>query len=306
MLTRQGIDYLEQLTEKIRFIFILAQKSGDSGNTDLVQTIINDLETSLIRNRQSLDQVEKSYANVTKMPPPARMEDFPAMIAALNVPPSPEQAIEVGAQKNPQVQQMNFELETAQYESEAQRARTEGLSVDLSVGKNLNQTDFLGINSNSRGTSATLTFSWSLGFGNFARNDAAQKRVEAARSRRQHYLDQIRFKMETLYPQKETQEGLVKMYQEHYAQATQALSSAIGQLERAPMGEFKQTLQQTLSFVDRESRAFSEVLNGQEKLLSLKFSTLQEIGTLFDDFNVEKTTVDPDLVRIYSGQDKSQ
>lgn len=264
--------------EQIQILNLILDSKLTADEKLQVQSNIEDLKTKIIQIGSSEKKAVSKFEDYVKVPCPAHLQNFDEIAKSLAIPETAEKAFEIALEKSPELNRAKLDLEIAQHNQAAQKARSYSPSVNAYV-QNGGSDSFSLNESRSRGTSAGLSVSIPLGISSSSYNSATAKEIQALHKDFDRILDDMRFEIiNDTYPELINAIKLDQLYQERYGKLVLQMNDILKRIESGDAVK----LDYILSVYFQTQNLFSKISENKISITSSKFSIQKTIGILFE------------------------
>lgn len=275
--------YLDILSQTLQ-IFMSAKPSDDEKL--LIQQRLNNLNTSLIRTQASLESALRDFRYFATVPAPDlnQLDSYDQVTDSLDIPNSADEAFQMALQKSPDLKVAAYELEAAQYDYKAEKARLYApkVSANASIQRGTSVTN--GFSSSVRTNSIGLSASFTISGASHYQDSAAAKNVAASMRDRDGAIDELKYKIESIYPSLETQEKLYESQLQNLKSAQVSMDDIVRKIKAGQ----KVDLKTAMSVLDSQSQYWSSCVMQKKSILDTRFNIQRTIGTLFESLGLPK------------------
>lgn len=265
----------------LKFLNSISALAKSDEDKNRIQTFRQSVEASKAQSQAQYDKAASDFKYTVTLPPSEELEGFAASIASLDIPETPDQAMQVALEKSPDIQATNYGLEAAgELYKSARAALGPQLTLNVSRSSYLQTaSEFSGRYSEDLGM-VSLDLYIPLSASKYHYTNAQRKARDAAELDRDAALDDARHDIDTTYQQLHTQINLESIYAKNFLDAQKIIDDILLQTQ-TPKGTAL-SVQYSLDQLDSLENAYRRWQESQSEIVGLKYSVQQVIGTLFE------------------------
>lgn len=271
--SKQNIEFDMQLLQILGKFRTSARTQGEISETE---NAIGNFELDLKEQQANLTKAADNFQYVVTEAPPADLDSFQQMIENLNIPASPELAIQISLEKSPEIKSARFQIECARLRHASAKASAYSPRVDVSVGRSMgNQLS---------GNSASISISMNFDAGTSSELKAQAKEIDSAQDNLDGTLADTKHDIDSSYPDLINAINFAESYNKNFMTSQINIQKYIQDIDAHKPIAVTDAVKELGNLINN----FYSYQRYTILVLNTKFQIQKTVGTLFESLGLQE------------------